>query len=142
MDGLKGFPEAIEAVFPKTAVQLCIVHMVRYSLNFVSWKLRKTVAADLRTIYTAATVEEAEMRLAEFDTKWGAVMLPILLYHFFRHLAYRGTEVPPLAQKCRPQYFFFRCGNSSNSLLDVRPLIRLMISLGAMLGGQLASMCT
>ena len=71
VDGLKGFPEAIETVFPKTAVQLCIVHMVRYSLNFVSWKLRKTVAADLRTIYTAATVEEAELRLAEFDTKWG-----------------------------------------------------------------------
>ena len=72
VDGLKGFPEAIEAVFPKTTVQLCIVHMVRYSLNFVSWKLRKTVAVDLRTIYTAATVEEAEVRLTEFDTKWGA----------------------------------------------------------------------
>ena len=72
VDGLKGFPEAIEAVFPKTTVQLCIVHMVRYSLNFVSWKLRKTVAVDLRTIYTAATVEEAELRLTEFDTKWGA----------------------------------------------------------------------
>ena len=71
MDGLKGFPEAIETVFPKTTVQLCIVHMVRYSLNFVSWKLRKTVAADLRTIYQAATVEEAEMRLVEFDAKWG-----------------------------------------------------------------------
>lgn len=71
VDGLKGFPEAIETVFPKTAVQLCIVHMVRYSLNFVSWKLRKTVAADLRTIYQAATVEEAEMRLVEFDAKWG-----------------------------------------------------------------------
>ena len=72
VDGLKGFPEAIEAVFPKTAVQLCIVHMVRYSLNFVSWKLRKTVAMDLRVIYTAATVEEAELRLTEFDTRWGA----------------------------------------------------------------------
>jgi putative transposase len=71
VDGLKGFPEAIEAVFPKTAVQLCIVHMVRYSLNFVSWKLRKQVAADLRTIYTAATVAEAAMRLAEFDAQWG-----------------------------------------------------------------------
>ena len=47
---------AIEAVFPRTQVQLCIVHMVRYSLNFVGWKCRKTVAADLRTIYTAATV--------------------------------------------------------------------------------------
>lgn len=72
MDGLKGFPEAIEAVFPKTSVQLCIVHMVRYSLNFVSWKLRKTVAADLRTVYTAATAEEADRRLTEFEAKWGA----------------------------------------------------------------------
>ena len=71
VDGLKGFPEAIEAVFPKTAVQLCIVHMVRYSLNFVSWKLRKEVAADLRAIYTAATVEEAERHLDAFAAKWG-----------------------------------------------------------------------
>ena len=71
VDGLKGFPEAIEAVFPKTAVQLCIVHLVRYSLNYVSWKLRKDVAADLRTIYTAATTEEAATRLDEFEEKWG-----------------------------------------------------------------------
>lgn len=70
VDGLKGFPEAIEAMFPKTAVQLCIVHMVRYSLNYVSWKLRKEVAADLRAIYTAATVDEAEQRLTEFEEKW------------------------------------------------------------------------
>lgn len=72
VDGLKGFPEAIETVYPKTAVQLCIVHLVRYSLNYVSWKLRKAVAADLRAIYTAATVEEAEIRLDEFEGKWGA----------------------------------------------------------------------
>ena len=71
VDGLKGFPEAIETVFPKTAVQLCIVHMVRYSLNYVSWKLRKEVAADLRTIYTAATVDEAAQWLNEFEVKWG-----------------------------------------------------------------------
>ena len=71
VDGLKGFPEAIEAVFPRTAVQLCIVHMVRYSLNFVGWKLRKTVAADLRRIYTAATASDAETRLTEFDAQWG-----------------------------------------------------------------------
>lgn len=77
VDGLKGFPEAIEAVYPKTAVQLCIVHMVRHSLNFVSWKLRKDVAADLRAIYTAATVEEAEQRLAEFEEKWGQDYPPI-----------------------------------------------------------------
>jgi putative transposase len=70
VDGLKGFPEAIETVFPQTEVQLCIVHMVRHSLNFVSWKQRKEVAADLRTIYTAATDREAETRLAEFAAKW------------------------------------------------------------------------
>jgi putative transposase len=71
VDGLKGFPEAIEAVYPKTAVQLCIVHLVRYSLNYVSWKLRKTVAADLRLIYAAVTTEEAETKLVEFEAKWG-----------------------------------------------------------------------
>ena len=70
VDGLKGFPEAIETVFPKTEVQLCIVHMVRHSLNFVGWKQRKEVAADLRTVYTAATEAEAERRLAEFAEKW------------------------------------------------------------------------
>lgn len=70
VDGLKGFPEAIEVVYPKTAVQLCIVHMVRNSLNYVSWKLRKVVAADLRSIYTAATEQEAQTRLQEFEDKW------------------------------------------------------------------------
>src|SRR6476660_2874656 len=70
VDGLKGFPEAIESVFPQTEVQLCIVHMVRNSLNFVSWKTRKEVAADLRLIYQSATVEEAEQRLSEFEAKW------------------------------------------------------------------------
>jgi len=71
VDGLKGFPEAIEVVYPKAAVQLCIVHMVRNSLNYVSCKLRKVVAADLRSIYTAATENEAQMRLQEFEDKWG-----------------------------------------------------------------------
>ena len=78
VDGLKGFPEAIETVFPKTAVQLCIVHMVRYSLNYVSWKLRKAVAADLRAIYSAATVAEAEAQLAAFAEKWGEAYPPIV----------------------------------------------------------------
>ena len=72
VDGLKGFPEAIETVFPQTEVQLCIVHLVRYSLNFVGWKQRKEVARDLKTIYTAATEVEAEARLAEFAAKWDA----------------------------------------------------------------------
>ena len=77
VDGLKGFPEAIEAVFPHTTVQLCIVHMVRHSLAFVSWKRRKDVAADLRRIYTATTADEAEQRLGEFETKWDDDYLPI-----------------------------------------------------------------
>ena len=69
-DGLKGFPEAIEAVYPKTQVQLCIVHQVRHSLRFVGWKERKEVAADLRTIYGAATLQQAEHALDEFAATW------------------------------------------------------------------------
>ena len=77
VDGLKGFPEAIEAVFPHTSVQLCIVHMVRHSLNYVSWKRRAEVAADLKRIYQSSTADEAELRLGEFETKWDDDYLPI-----------------------------------------------------------------
>lgn len=70
VDGLKGFPEAIAAIFPKTEVQLCIVHMVRHSLNYVVKKDQKEVAADLRTIYQATTEQQAEMNLNAFETKW------------------------------------------------------------------------
>ena len=69
-DGLKGFPEAIETVYPKTQVQLCIVHQIRHSLRYVNWKQRKEIAADLRRIYGAATLAEAELALAEFAEKW------------------------------------------------------------------------
>ena len=72
VDGLKGFPEAIEAVYPQAEVQLCLVHLVRHSLNFVSWKDRKAVAVDLRGIYTAATSDEAEALLTPFETQWNA----------------------------------------------------------------------
>ena len=77
VDGLKGFPEAIEAVFPKAVVQLCIVHMVRHSLNYVAWKRRPEVAADLKRIYQSATADEAEQRLGEFEAKWDDEYLPI-----------------------------------------------------------------
>jgi transposase-like protein len=70
IDGLKGFPEAIESVFPQTQVQLCIVHMVRNSLRYVSWKERKAVAAGLKSIYQSATVEEAELELDRFAQTW------------------------------------------------------------------------
>lgn len=70
VDGLKGFPEAIETVFPRAQVQLCIVHMVRHSLRYVSWKQRKEVAEDLKSIYNAPTVEQAETNLTAFAAKW------------------------------------------------------------------------
>ena len=98
VDGLKGFPEAIEAVFPATTVQLCIVHMVRHSLNYVSWKRRVEVAADLKRIYTSATVEEAELRLGEFEAKWEILLLfayaVAYQYQLGKHVSQRqgGTD--------------------------------------------------
>jgi putative transposase len=70
MDGLKGFLEAIEAAFPKTQVQLCVVHLVRHSLKYVSWRRCKEVVEDLKIIYRAATVEEVEMNLETSASKW------------------------------------------------------------------------
>jgi putative transposase len=70
VDGLSGFPEAIETVYPQAQVQPCIVHMVRNSLKYVSWKQRKAVAADLKAIYKAATIEEAELALDAFAHTW------------------------------------------------------------------------
>ncbi len=69
VDGLKDFPETIST---DTQVQLCIVHMVRHSLHYVSWKQRKEVASDLIVIYQAPTIEEAEMNLDLFKEKWNA----------------------------------------------------------------------
>jgi len=70
VDGIKGFPEAMEVVFPVTQVQLCLVHMVRHSLSYVGWKERAAVAADLKPIYRAATEAEAEQALRVFEQKW------------------------------------------------------------------------
>jgi putative transposase len=71
VDGLKGFPQAIGSVFPQAQVQLCIVHLVRASLNYVNWKERKLVAADLKAIYRAVTEQQAEQELKEVTAKWG-----------------------------------------------------------------------
>ena len=68
VDGLKGFPDAITAVFPRTIVQTCIVHLIRNSLSFVSWQDRKRLVPALRAIYRAET---AELRLADFEAEWG-----------------------------------------------------------------------
>jgi putative transposase len=72
VDGLKGFPEAIEAVFPKTTVQTCIVHLIRHSLKYVPRREREQVARDLRPIYTAIDADHAHAELERFDEKWGA----------------------------------------------------------------------
>jgi len=84
VDGLKGFPEVIESVYPKAEVQTCIVHMVRASLKYVSWKQRKEVATDLRQIYTAATAYDAEVQLDGFAQKWDAVC-PMVSQTWRRH---------------------------------------------------------
>ena len=72
VDGLKGFPEAITAVFPETVVQTCIVHLIRYSMQFASWKERKPIAAALKPIYRASNAEAAARELEAFDqSPWG-----------------------------------------------------------------------
>ena len=72
VDGLKGFPDAIQTVYPQTQIQLCIVHMVRNSVKYVPWKDYKAVTADLKTIYQAATEEQALQALTHFSERWDA----------------------------------------------------------------------
>src|SRR4051812_45185873 len=71
VDGLTGFPEAIEAVFPRGCVQTCIVHQIRASMRFVTYQDRKKVAADLRPVYRAVNADAAETALHAFEEKWG-----------------------------------------------------------------------
>ena len=71
IDGLKGFPDAITAVFPRTTVQTCIVHLIRNSLSFVAWQDRKRLMPALQAIYRAETAEMAEQRLGDFEAEWG-----------------------------------------------------------------------
>ncbi|WP_161953026.1 IS256 family transposase, partial [Escherichia coli] len=70
VDGLKGFPDAINTVYPKARIQLCIVHMVRNSLRFVSWKDYKAVTRDLKAIYQAPTEEAGQQALEAFAAAW------------------------------------------------------------------------
>lgn len=71
VDGLKGFPEAIESAYPKTEIQRCIVHQIRYSTRFVSYKDRKPFCKDMKKIYTAPNEEEGKRALDEFENEWG-----------------------------------------------------------------------
>jgi putative transposase len=78
VDGLTGFPEAIEAIFPKTTVQTCIVHLIRSSLKYVPRREREQVARDLKPIYTAVDADAAQAELERFDDKWGQRFPPII----------------------------------------------------------------
>jgi transposase-like protein len=71
VDGLAGFPDAIQAIFPKTEVQRCIIHQIRSSLKYISWKDHKAFLADLKKVYQAATREEADANLLRLDEIWG-----------------------------------------------------------------------
>lgn len=71
VDGLTGFPEAIEAIFPRTTVQTCVVHLIRASLKYVPRREREQVARDLKPIYTAVDADQAQAELETFDEKWG-----------------------------------------------------------------------
>jgi len=78
VDGLRGFPEAIEAVFPKTQIQTCVVHLIRTSLNYVGWKDRKALATELKAIYQATNADAAEAALTQFEQgPWGRKCPPI-----------------------------------------------------------------
>ena len=91
VDGLRGFPEAIEAVFPKTQIQTCIVHLIRTSLNYVSWKNCKALAAELKPTCQAANADTAEAALTEFEQgPWGQKCPPIA--HAWRR---QWTQVIP-----------------------------------------------
>lgn len=100
VDGLKGFPEAIQAEYPQTKIQLCIVHMVRNALKYVSWKDYKAVTADLKRIYQSATEAEALRELEHFGDTWDA-QYPKIAQSWRSHWEHLITlfEYPPDIRK-------------------------------------------
>lgn len=100
VDGLKGFPEAVAAEYPDTRIQLCIVHMVRNSLKYVSWKDYKAVTTDLKRIYQASTEDLALAELERFGQQWGA-MYPKIAKSWTTHWVNLRTlfEYPPEIRK-------------------------------------------
>jgi putative transposase len=100
VDGLKGFEQAIQTVFPRTCLQLCIVHQIRNSLRYVNYKHRKEVAADLRQVYTAPTLSAAEQQLEAFARKWDS-QYPRIAESWRRNWAQLSTffDHPPEIRK-------------------------------------------
>jgi putative transposase len=96
VDGLTGFPEAIEAIFPKTTVQTCVVHLIRHSLKYVPRREREQVARDLKPIYTAVDADAAHQALERFDEKWGS-RFPVIMQAWLNAWEYviPFLEFPP-----------------------------------------------
>ena len=101
VDGLNGFPEAIEAIFPQAWVQTCIVHLIRASLRYVNYRDRKKVASALRPIYTAANADAALVELERFDAEWGARYPPTV--HAWRDALGARHPVPGAARRAAPR---------------------------------------
>ena len=106
VDGLAGFPEAIEAIFPKTTVQTCIVHLIRNSLKYVPRREREQVARDLKPIYTAKDADQAHAELEAFDEKLGA-RFPVITQawlnaweHVVPFLAFPAESLRDLHHEC------------------------------------------
>ena len=89
-DGLSGLPDAVNAVFPRTDVQLCVVHQIRSATRFVPWKNRKAFCADMRRIYTAPTLQAAEAALDDLDRDWGK-LYPMAIASWRNHWTYLST---------------------------------------------------
>ena len=129
VDGLKGFPETIEMVYPNTEVQLCIVHLMRASLGYVSWKQRKAVASDLRQVYQPATAIEADLQLDSFAKKWDGVC-PMVSQTWRRNwdritpfFAY-PAEIRKVVLN-RPMLRARTCGNRQNAIFFFRSELTL-----------------
>ena len=112
VDGLKGFPEAIEAIYPHTVVQTCIVHLIRHSLKYVPRREREQVARDLKPIYTAVDTDAAQAALEDFDDKWGS-RFPVITQAWLNAWEYVTRSLP-----FRP-----RCVGSFTRRMPSRPSI-------------------
>ena len=121
VDGLKGFPEVIESVYPKAEIQMCIVHMVRASLSYVNWKQRKPVAADLRQIYQAATAQAASQQLDAFAQKWDGVC-PVVSQIWRRHW---DRIVPFLAYPAEIRKVIYTTNAVESLNMSLRKIIKM-----------------
>ena len=111
VDGLTGFPEAIEAIFPNTTVQTCVVHLIRSSLKYVPRREREQVARDLKPIYTAGDADQAQAELEALDEKWGG-RFPVITQALAERVGVRDP-VPRVPRRGPPRHLHDKCHRSS-----------------------------